>query len=63
MEVRGYWLVRPKGKTHTEVTFMVDADPNTIVPAFFVDPELHNVVTQTLLNLRKFMTTDVQRSG
>jgi hypothetical protein len=63
MDLRGYWLVRPRGRTHTEVTFMVDADPNTIVPALLVDPELHNVVTQTLLNLRKYVTADAQRSG
>ena len=56
MALRGYWLVRPRGTTHTEVTFMVDVDPNTIVPALFVDPELHAVVLQTLLNLRKHVS-------
>jgi hypothetical protein len=60
MELRGYWLVRPRGSKRTEVTFMVDADPNTIAPALFVDPELRKVVTQTLLNLREYVSAEVR---
>lgn len=63
MALHGYWMVRPRGRSRTEVTFMVDADPNTALPALFVDPELRNVVTQTLLNLQKHVTTKTAPGG
>lgn len=53
MDLRGYWELRPVGPTRTEVTFMIDVDPNTLAPALLVDPELRDVVVITLQNLRK----------
>jgi|GEM_PF-4404241 len=53
MDLRGYWELRSIGPSHTEVTFMLDVDPNTVVPALFVDAELRDVVVITLQNLRK----------
>lgn len=53
MKMHGYWQLKPLTATHTEVTFMIDVDPNTLAPAFLVDPELRDVVVQTLRGLQK----------
>ena len=52
MELRGYWQLRPLTARQTEVTFMLDVDPNTLAPAFLVDPELRDVVVQTLRQMQ-----------
>ena len=52
MDLRGYWKLRPLGPGRSEVTLMIDVDPNTAVPAFLVDPQLHEAATHTLAALR-----------
>jgi hypothetical protein len=51
MDLRGYWQLKPLSATRTEVTFMLDVDPQTSVPAFLVDPQLRDVVVETLRGL------------
>lgn len=63
MDMRGYWRLQPLGAARTEVTFMVDVDPNTAAPAMFVDPELRGVVTETLTSLRKVVLRSAAAKG
>lgn len=53
MSLRGYWQLRPLGDARTEVTFMVDVDPNTSAPAFLVDPQIRDAVVETLRALQR----------
>lgn len=53
MQLHGYWQLKPLGTARTLVTFMIDADPDTSVPAFLVDPELRAIVVETLGGLQR----------
>jgi len=53
MQLHGYWELRPLGPARTLVTFVIDADPDTSVPTFLVDPELRAIVVKTLAGLKR----------
>jgi ribosome-associated toxin RatA of RatAB toxin-antitoxin module len=63
MDLRGYWQLRPLDATRTEVTFMLDVDPKTSVPAFLVDPQLQDVAVETLRGLERQAGKLAQQAG
>jgi hypothetical protein len=53
MRLHGAWTLAPLTRNRTQVTFLLDVDPNVSMPAFLVDPRLREIAVETVHGLQR----------